>query len=274
MREITETYFFLNEKLFPTTSFEPGFLKTGLNVYEVLRFFENSPLFFEQHFERLLLSAKGKNLCANLQGESIKLQIKQLLELSQEKEGNLKIVLHSESPEACDIYIYHIPHFYPSEDCYINGVKIISLKESRPDPNLKNWRPDFRKKVFQLKKEFNAFEVLLIEEKGIVTEGSQSNVFAIIDNKIITSKGSRVLKGITREFVFQICNEEKIQIEEKEFTLRDLESAEAIFITGTSPKILPVSMIDDLRFLTKNSILQTLLQKYNLIINQYIKHNK
>ncbi len=230
--------------------------------------------FFEQHFERLLLSAKGKNLCTNLKGESINLQIKQLLELTQEKEGNLKIVLHSESPESCDVYIYHVPHFYPSDDCYMNGVKIISLKESRPDPNLKNWRPDFRKKVFQLKKEFNAFEVLLINEQGIVTEGSQSNIFAIMDGRIITSKGAGVLKGITREYIFEICHEEQIQIEEKGFTLNDLKSAEAIFITGTSPKILPVSIIDNLSFSVKNSILRTLIKKYNHIINQYIKHNK
>ena len=60
----------------------------------------------------------------------------------------------------------------------------------------------------------------------------------------------------------------------EQFTLNELSFADAVFITGTSPKVLPVSRIDDLTFLTKNSILQTLIQKYNHIINQYINHNK
>ena len=274
MKEITDTYFFLNEKLLPTSDFEPGFLNAGLNVYEVLRFFEITPLFFEQHFERLMLSAKGKNLCVDPLATSIKSKLTQLLKLSQEKEGNLKIILQSESQNNCDLYIYHIPHVYPSGQDYKKGVKIISLKESRPDPNLKSWRPEFRKKTAQLKKESKAYEILLIDESGIVREGSQSNFFAIFENKIITSKEDGVLKGVTRDSIIQICREEKIQLEEKDFTLNDLKSADTVFLTGTSPKVLPVSKIDDLVFSTKNVILQTLSQKYNHTINHYINRNK
>ncbi len=274
VKEITDTYFFLNEKLLPTSDFGPGFLNTGLNVYEVLRFFEITPLFFERHFERLMFSTKGKNLCIDLLASSIKSKITQLLKLSKEKEGNLKIVLHSESQNNCDIYIYHIPHIYPSEQDYQRGVKVISLKEARPDPNLKNWRPEFRKKISQLKKDTKVYEILLIDESGIVREGSQSNFFAIFGDKIITSKGEGVLKGITRDSIIQICKEEKIKLEEKDFTLDDLKSADTVFLTGTSPKVLPISMINDIEFSTENVILQTLSQKYNHTINHYINKNK
>ena len=274
MREITDTYFFLNDELLPANDFESGFLNTGLNVYEVLRFYEITPLFFEQHFARLLLSAKGKNLCVDLHAASLKSKTTQLLKLSQENEGNLKIVLHSESQNNCDVYIYHIPHHYPSRQDYKNGVKIISLKESRPDPNLKNWRPVFRKKVSQLKTDYNAFEILLVDERGNIREGSQSNFFAIFGDKVVTSNGGGVLKGITRECIFQICREEKIQITEEDFSLSDLESADTVFLTGTSPKVLPISKIDKLSFSTENAILQTFIKKYNHIINHYINRNK
>ncbi|MCK4922962.1 MAG: aminotransferase class IV, partial [Bacteroidales bacterium] len=247
MTEITGSYFFLDNELISASNIDVKFLSRGINVYEVLRFANKIPLFFENHFERLINSSTGNKLCHNITLESLRKKVNKLIEVNPEKEGNLKIVLHSESKNICQVYIYQTPHYYPSENDYVDGVKIISIQEGRPNPNLKSWRPDFKKSVYKLKQKYSAYDVLLVEN-GIIREGSQSNFFAIIGDRILTAPGENVLKGITRKIVFQICKEKKIDIVEMDFSMSDLNDAAAIFLTGTSPGIIPVSKLDDMSF--------------------------
>ena len=202
-------------------------------------------------------SSEGKRLCYEISKDALLKRIQKLLRKNEQKQGNLKIVLHSEGSGKCDIYIYQTPHFYPAPQDYINGVKLISITEGRPDPNLKNWRPVFRKKVYDIKQKTHAFEVLLVEN-GIVREGSQSNIFAIFGDKIVTASGDKVLRGITREIIFQICHEEAIIMEELNFSMKQLISADAVFLSGTSPGILPISQVDEINFSTSHPILEIL----------------
>jgi len=270
MNEIAGAYFLLVNELISTEEFDLQFLSIGINVYEVLRFVDITPLFFHEHFSRFVKSVEGKMLDHNLNPESLLKKIQKLRRANSESFGNIKIVVHSENNTSNIIYIYQTPHFYPSENDYRLGVKMVSLNEGRPDPNYKTWRPIFKETISSLKKDFNAYDILLVDN-GLIREASQSNFFAINNNKIITAPGDSVLKGITREIIFHICNKENISIEEADFSLADLKKAEAIFLTGTSPGILPVSQIDNLRFPPSHSILQILLKQYKEIINQHIK---
>lgn len=270
MREITGLYFVLDDELISSKDFDSRFLSSGINVYEVLRFVNGTPIFFDAHYRRLINSAQGKDLCHSLSAESLINKIQRLLSANNNALGNIKIVLHSDNNHNCRIYIYQTPHIYPSEKDYINGIKLVSLNEGRPDPNYKTWRPQFKKNISELKSKFNAYDVLLIDN-GIIREGSQSNFFAIFENKLVTAPGNKVLKGITREIVFQICTEENIVIEETDFSMQDLENAQAIFLTGTSPGILPVSQLDEILFPPSHPILKKILENYNAIIHKNIK---
>jgi len=270
MREITGLYFVLDDELISSENFNLQFLSSGLNVYEVLRFVNSTPLFFDQHFRRLMNSAQGKKLCHSITAESLLENIHKLISANKEKLGNIKIVLHSEKNLNCGVYIYQTPHNYPTEKDYVTGIKMLSLNEGRPDPIFKTWRPLFKQNIAALKSKFNAYDILLIDN-GLIREGSQSNFFAIFENKILTAPGKMILKGITREIVFQICNEENIIIEEVDFSMTDLKNAQAIFLTGTSPGILPICQLDELQFSTSHPILKILLKKYKAIIHNNIK---
>lgn len=52
--------------------------------------------------------------------------------------------------------------------------------------------------------------------------------------------------------------------------MTDLKEAQAIFLTGTSPGILPISQLDDLQFSTSHPILKILLEKYKAITHNNI----
>ncbi|MCF8379253.1 MAG: aminotransferase class IV [Bacteroidales bacterium] len=269
MKEITGSYYYLDDEILSSDEFDFQFLSSGVNVYEVLRFINAVPIFFEEHFKRLLNSAEGNKLCHSVNKQFLLKNILELLKHNSATRGNIKIVLHAEKNSNCELYIYQTPHFYPSDEDYAHGVKIVSLNEGRPDPNLKTWRPHFKETVYNLKKALNAYEILLVD-KGFVREGSQSNFFAIYQNKVMTAPANAVLRGVTREIVFQICREENINIEEADFSMADLLRAQAAFLTGTSPGILPISLVDDHPFPPAHPILKILLEKYNEIIQKHI----
>jgi branched-chain amino acid aminotransferase len=62
----------------------------------------------------------------------------------------------------------------------------------------------------------------------------------------------------------------KIPIQESDFGLDQLKRADAVFLTGTSPGLVPVAQIDELFFNPANKILRDLMDEYKLIISSYI----
>ena len=53
--------------------------------------------------------------------------------------------------------------------------------------------------------------------------------------------------------------------------LKDLHSFDAVFITGTSAKILPVKKVERSLFNSQNNVLRKLMGEYDKEINEYIK---
>ena len=138
---------------------------------------------------------------------------------------------------------------------------------------MKKWFPDFKANIEELKEKNEVFEILLVNDSGIVTEGSQSNFALIKGNTIFTAPKNLILQGITLKYIFQICKEHNIEIIEEAFKTADVLNAESAFISGTSPKILPVSEINGKRLLVKNHILQKLITEYDKIVEDYISRS-
>jgi len=66
-----------------------------------------------------------------------------------------------------------------------------------------------------------------------------------------------------------------MNITEETLHLKDLPEIEAAFISGTSPKILPISSIDSIKLKSsENPLVKKLISAYDLKINSYIEKNK
>jgi len=86
----------------------------------------------------------------------------------------------------------------------------------------------------------NAAEAILINE-GLVTEGAASNVFAVINNVLVTApSGKRLLPGITRDLILELAAENNIAYEERDYTEDELLSASEIWFSSSTKEILPV----------------------------------
>ncbi len=166
---------------------------------------------------------------------------------------------------------YFIAHHYPDKEDYNLGVRTMTLNATRTNPNVKLINHDLRNRCNQLIRENQVYEILLVDNDNNITEGSRSNVFFIKGDEIITPMVNDVLPGITRGHIIDICKSMKLQVSEKKVPATEINQLDGIFISGTSPKVLPVIRIDDFIFSFESIVLKRIMEAYDRLINNYIK---
>lgn len=246
-----------------------------LQLYEVIRVIDGIPIFLEDHLERFYNSAKLSGVESLPSQAEIELMISNLITDKNQQIGNIKLSFTvSELQKQIKNELDFIPHFYPSEDKYKSGVKVGLLQADRPNPQAKIQHMTIRNKANQLMSKDNVFEVLLIDHDGYITEGSRSNVFFVKDNCLYTSPDEKVLQGITRKKILQICNTHNITVNKEEINANELIQFEAAFLTGSSPKVLPISIISDIRFNPVNPLITRIIGLYERAIEDYLQDKK
>ena len=91
-------------------------------------------------------------------------------------------------------------------------------------------------------------EALLLDINDFVAEGPGANVFFEKDGQLFTPAPGNILPGITRQIVFEICNELSIPVQEKNITTDELKQADAAFFCGTAAEIIGWESFDDIKF--------------------------
>lgn len=239
-------------------------------IYEVIRIIEKKPLFFHSHIKRLLNSANMMKVNIPFTEHEIKEFILKLVEINQVKEGNIKIVFNSKTS---DLGMYFIPHSYPSKEDYENGVRTILYYGERENPNAKIVNNSFREKVDNEIRKNNVYEAILVDNNGYITEGSKSNIFSIKGGVLYTAPVEKVLPGITREFIIQAIKELEYEVVEKRIQVEEFLDMDGMFISGTSPKILPICKVNDKEFNSStNENIVKLIKKFNEFIESDIRN--
>ena len=229
--------------------------------YEVIRVAKGTPLFFEQHINRLQQSLTLSNQ-PKINSSALKASIKELLKANYVNEKNLKVVVffNKQQPE---VYAFFIPSHYPPKEAYTRGVRVTLLPAERTVPNVKLENPTLRQSADSVIRQSDVFETLLVNNKGCITEGSRSNFFAIINNKIVTPPAGDVLEGITRKMVIHLAKTNQLPIEERAIHTNEISLMSGAFITGTSPRILPITQIDNTTLHPIPNIVLQLLAQYD-----------
>ncbi len=90
-----------------------------------------------------------------------------------------------------------------------------------------------------------AFEAVFIRE-GKVMEGAASNLFAVFNRRVLTPpKGPYILSGITREVVLSLGLRLGFEMCEAPLFLKDLDTADEIFLTSTTIEVLSVVHLNE-----------------------------
>lgn len=242
-------------------------------VYEVVRIIEGIPLFLEDHFDRLQNSLKIQGFKFELAFSEFKSEIIRLVELNRITTGNVKFEF-IRSGEQDSWRLLFIPHSYPSGEEYKNGVTVDLLFAERSNPNAKVIQKTVRERANQLISDKKLYEVLLVNQQNQITEGSRSNVFFVKGGVFYTAPTSMVLVGITRLKVLDLLKKLDFRIVEEAILVDQIDQFDAVFLTGTSPKVLPVARVGNLNYSASNSSVLALIDEYNGVINNYIENEK
>ena len=258
-------FFIQDKELLPVAQYQAN---SGIEIYEVIRIINGLPLFLEDHLKRFFHSAWLLHLQIPLTCDDIHYLLLQLITSNGIGEGNIRFS-YCFRPSG-RFQAFFIPHSYPSAEMVSSGVSCGLLEAIRHDPNVKAVQAGIRQNADRLMAENKWYEVLLLTENGEITEGSRSNVFFVKENTLITAPDEDILPGITRKKVIEIASESGIPIHYEPLQKDNLNRIDAVFLTGTSPKVLPVNRVGDLLFSIDSPLVKKLVDDYNDLIEKYI----
>ena len=88
-------------------------------------------------------------------------------------------------------------------------------------------------------------EAVLLNDEGMVAEGSGENIFMVRDGRVFTPPISAgILPGITRDSVMRLATDLDITVEERNLARSELYLADELFFTGTAAEVTPIREID------------------------------
>ena len=126
------------------------------------------------------------------------------------------------------------------------GIKVKTTKDlrwKRVDIKTLNLLPPVLAKQYAV--DNGCDEAWMVDDKGFITEGSSSNAWILIKDKLITTPATNsILKGITRTSLIRALKKKKINLSEECFSYDDIKSADEAFITSATQFVMPVIKVD------------------------------
>jgi len=246
-------------------------------LYEVFRVEEGVALFLEDHLERLFTGARKAGISMDMDFFEVMEYVDQLLSSNGKQEGNVRLSFYFDRVKG-NIVSHEgrfIPHHYPTEEMYKNGVACALMNAERENPGAKIAETGYRQRANELIAQNQIFEVLLTDRYNKITEGSRSNVFFIINNELITAPESQILPGVVRKKTLALAEKNNIPVSFKCIDAeQELPGVDGCFLTGTSPRILPVHRIENTEWPARHPVAQKLIYGFQEMVKKYISDHK
>ncbi len=235
-----------------------GFLY-GDSVYEVFRTYAGVPLFFDEHWARFENSAALIRLRLNLDADGLRGRIRETIAATNAAGaktdvyvryivtrggGPIDLAPSAELVPSCVVIVKEVPKW--REELYRTGVTA-AVPETRRnpgnalDPNIKGG--NYLNNVLGLMeaRAAGAEECIMLNEAGFVAEASNSNVFFVLDGRLVTpSQTASNLRGLTKAAVHEACGRHGLATAETEIAAADLPRASECFLTSATREVMPV----------------------------------
>lgn len=256
-----EEIVYLNGSLMPLSQaklspFDYGFLY-GHGLFETMRAYSGRIFRLEKHLDRLSQSANilGIDLEST---PNLEKAIYETLQANNLRDARIRLTLSGGQGEPVpDVPIFKKPTVfivarsytpYPSQ-VYEQGFKAIisHIRRNTQSPTSMIKSLSYLDNLLARReaKLAGADEVILLNEQGLVAEGSTSNIFLISGNILLTpSEDSGILPGITREAVLELTPSLDIEIVERKISPEEFSQADEAFFTNSLIEIMPLTQVN------------------------------
>jgi branched-chain amino acid aminotransferase len=276
---------FHNERLLPfeQVRLSPGQagLLSGWGLFTTIRIMEGLPFAFERHWKRLARDAERTRCPFPFEEETVRAQLGEVLRANEVREGCARIYAiynqfgiwrSDESFPKADLLIYSagLP---PHRDRARLGLREHGRHAGSPLAGVKvtSWLPNLW--ALQEAQQAGFDEVVLLNERGEVSECTAANVFCVRGGRVVTpALSSGCLAGITRSVLLEIGPPIGIPVEERTLFPDDLYTAEEVFISSTNRNVIPVTEINGHKVGAANKpVMAELEAAFTSYIRQYIE---
>lgn len=240
----------------------------GFGVYESIRVKHGTPYFLAEHAERLMESARIIGLDHPFSGPFVEESVTSLTQKTESGAYNLKLLLiGGHTKNAAELNIICSNPLFPDRKLYRKGVHCTIYDYERAFPQAKTLNMLQSYLAYREAKADDAYDALLINRDGCVTEGTRTNFFCLRGKTIITPPERQILLGITRKVVLMVAAENGFEIIRQDIPLDKLSQYDGAFLTSTSSGIMPIRSIGDFAFGPLPPALGTLSGAYNRFLD-------
>lgn len=225
----------------------------GYGVFDFMRTYNMRPFYLEDHIRRLETSARMIDIAMpRTPAEIFDITMETLSRNKGElDEANIRLVITGGiSPDAITpqnhtkLVVMVTPmHPCPAE-WYRDGAAVITTHDERYIPGAKS--TNYIPAILALSRArlHNAAESIYIDRYNRILEGTTSNFFAFIGDRLVTP-GASILPGITRQVVLQLARGE-FDVETRDVHKDEMRMMDEVFITSSNKEVAPVVRMDDL----------------------------
>lgn len=248
---------YLPENEAKVSIFDRGFLMAD-GVYEVTSVLDGKLVDFDGHAVRLERSLTELGMKNPISKENLLAVHRELVSLNGVLEGGVYLQITRGAPADRD-FVFPDPETTP---CTIvlftqskpgvtesaaskNGIKVISIPDERwGRRDIKTVQLLYPSMGKMMAKAAGCDDAWLVED-GQVTEGTSNNAYIVKGSKIITrALSNEILHGITRAAVLRFAKEAQMEVEERNFTIEEAQTADEAFITSATMFVNGVVEID------------------------------
>ena len=152
------------------------------------------------------------------------------------------------SPTVCiSVKPVDFASFYKFYDEGVHSVitRVKSYSSETMDPKVKHHsRGNFVLAELEANDHSEAALPILLDIGGNVSEGIGYNVFIVKDGVLKTPMDRNILQGIARSVILDLADQLQLQYLKCDIQPYDVYTADEVFFTRTSPRIIPVSTVD------------------------------
>jgi branched-chain amino acid aminotransferase len=237
-----------------------GFLY-GDSVYEVFRTYDGVPLFCHEHFDRMENSARLIHLKIAQSRDQMLDEMRRTAAAANVPKGTdiyvrwhvtrgtgaLDLVPSRNLVSSYVIILKEVPRWNP--EFYTRGMRLaVTCVRRNPvealSPDIKSG--NYLNNILGVAEavELGADDCLMLNPAGLLTEASNSNVFFVIDGRLVTPNvESGVLRGITKAAIAKLGEETGHPLYEQKLPAAQLSKATECFATSATREIMPVASV-------------------------------
>lgn len=229
-----------------------GFL-FGDSIYETMRTYNQKPLLFSRHFERLRRSARSVFLdLPSTRDELYEETLRTIKAAGNATEHRVRITItrgtgdESPDPRSCgapNVIIFATPLPPIPAVVYEKGVEVIvsSFYRSRQLGEAKTGNLLRSVLATREARAAGAFEAITLTSEGKISDGITANLYLIQGSTLLTpSAEAGILEGITRGVVLDLARRAGLTVVEGVLDLGEIDKSQELFLTSSTRGVVPI----------------------------------